>query len=346
MYQKIQCVGYELYTGPRFINRSRKDYPGILSEFDDIAQRLAWIGQVVDVAQKAVPGKNKTSDGTILRICMMPEFLMRGAMGAYDMRTIDAGIRQLQTLVGDARYADWLFVFGTLVGRSHPTEDGLDGGRIIDREGPVETYNICPVVRGGWNADGTDDPRARVAATSVVMKEHLSGIDFIRTTENDGAWARVDYLPPVRGGGAGRERQRWGDDGAANFTIQSVTFGLEICLDHAQGRLKDSPPRTGEPLVQVQLIPSCGMSIQTDAVVAMAGGWVFNVDGFLSRHTVLREIAVAPTLAAPDAVLKPPLAGRAIDLPDPPPGFDQLYADGPGRLTVYDPVDLPLAANA
>ncbi len=346
MYRQIHCIGYELYTGPQFINRAIKVYPGLMSEFDDLAGRLKWIAQVVDTAQKAFPGKGRSAEGEILRVCMMPEFLMRGSQGAYDLRTVDLGVRFLQDLVSDRRFADWLFVFGTLVGRSHPTMPS-PSGEIIDPDAPVEAYNLCPVIRGGWKVDGIDEATARVAATKVVLKEQLSNIDFIKITENAGTWARVGYLAPGGPAGPGRERQRRPDDGGAIFTIDGITFGLEICLDHDEGRLKDSPPQPGEPLIQVQLIPSCGMSIQPRSVVAIKDGLVFNVDGFLRHHTAVQMVATPSSFANPDAALRdPPGARRAIDLPPTPENFSEFYIGGPGQLWSYDPIDLPAAINA
>jgi len=78
------------------------------------------------------------------------------------------------------------------------------------------------------------------------------------------------------------EVNKSGIGGGSVFTLDDITFGLEVCLDHAQERLKDyydNHAVAGEPRVQVQMIPSCGMSIQNNSVCCVNNGLVFNVDG-------------------------------------------------------------------
>jgi len=87
------------------------------------------------------------------------------------------------------------------------------------------------------------------------------------------------------------EINKSGIGGGSVFTMDDITFGLEVCLDHQRislgkgkwtGRLKDyydNHAVAGEPKVQVQLIPSCGMSIKKDAICCVNDGLIFNVDG-------------------------------------------------------------------
>jgi hypothetical protein len=62
-----------------------------------------------------------------------------------------------------------------------------------------------------------------------------------------------------------------------------LDFGVEICLDHSDVRLRGSIDREPFPKptdsIRVHLIPSCGMSIARQSVAAGAGGFVFNCDG-------------------------------------------------------------------
>jgi hypothetical protein len=62
--------------------------------------------------------------------------------------------------------------------------------------------------------------------------------------------------------------------GGSIFRMGGVTFGLEVCLDHLNGRLNSA---TDKNLVQIQLIPSAGAFIEPTNVVA--GAVAFNVDG-------------------------------------------------------------------
>jgi hypothetical protein len=74
-------------------------------------------------------------------------------------------------------------------------------------------------------------------------------------------------------------RQNYGDEN----TPQYLDVGVEICLDHADGRLRKNidhepfpAPATG---FHLHLVPSCGMSILLTSVAADANGFVFNCDG-------------------------------------------------------------------
>ncbi|MFP8780122.1 hypothetical protein [Hydrogenophaga sp. RWCD_12] len=70
--------------------------------------------------------------------------------------------------------------------------------------------------------------------------------------------------------------------GPQNFP-QYVDFGVEVCLDHSDVRLRrniDNEPWP-QPVdaLHVQIIPSCGMQISAPSVAADAMGFVFNCDG-------------------------------------------------------------------
>jgi hypothetical protein len=73
------------------------------------------------------------------------------------------------------------------------------------------------------------------------------------------------------------------------FTIDDITFGLEVCLDHGYSRLGDFYDKgvaKGDPKVQILLIPSWGMSIGRGKVACVPNGVVFNVDGGRSDSVV------------------------------------------------------------
>lgn len=62
-----------------------------------------------------------------------------------------------------------------------------------------------------------------------------------------------------------------------------MDFGIEICLDHSDVRLRrnidNEPFPKPTDAVHVQLIPSCGMQISQPSVAVDANGFVFNCDG-------------------------------------------------------------------
>lgn len=74
-------------------------------------------------------------------------------------------------------------------------------------------------------------------------------------------------------------RQNFGDGDSQRF----VDYGVEICLDHDDARLRSNlawlPEKDPKGSVQVQLIPSYGSAIIPANVVAKVNGFVFNCDG-------------------------------------------------------------------
>ncbi|WP_164018518.1 hypothetical protein [Pyxidicoccus trucidator] len=186
-------------------------------------------------------------------------------------------------------------------------------GRPLTLLEPVatEVFNVA-LVQKGWHAPLLGDGSLREV---VTYKENISPIDFIRDANlafhaktgvnrkvkiddtddrpvlpTDGSSDLVGANPNVKrrpGSVVGSEINLSGAGGGSVFTMHGVTFGLEVCLDHAKDRLwnfyNGPNKRAGDPKVQVQLIPSWGMSIGgSDAgkeVSALPGGLIFNVDG-------------------------------------------------------------------
>lgn len=70
--------------------------------------------------------------------------------------------------------------------------------------------------------------------------------------------------------------------GATNFP-DYIDFGVEICLDHSDVRLRrnidNEPFPRSTDKVHIHIIPSCGMQMQIASVAADAEGFVFNCDG-------------------------------------------------------------------
>lgn len=66
----------------------------------------------------------------------------------------------------------------------------------------------------------------------------------------------------------------------------TINYGIEICLDHDDARLRKNMTRENLPaddaVLQIQLVPSSGSVIVQQCVVAGANGFVFNVDGWCS----------------------------------------------------------------
>ena len=165
----------------------------------------------------------------------------------------------------------------------------------------TEIFNVALVQKGGPAIE--EDTSSLKQA--IVYKENISPIDFLRPAGGAGNWhdssgaERVieihgehrRVLPTegsrdLLGAKAAQnesEINNSGIGGGSVFTIDGITFGLEICLDHAVNKLHDyynvGAVKSGDPKVQILLIPSWGMSIGGGKVEYVDKGLVFNVDG-------------------------------------------------------------------
>jgi len=167
----------------------------------------------------------------------------------------------------------------------------------------TEVFNLALVQRGG------PPPYGRALSEAIVYKEFVSHIDFLGANSQDidafhepsGSGRRVllageddrRMLPtegatdvlgaaPNKPGGRVSEVSKTGLGGGGVFVMDGITFGIEVCRDHAQNRLFDyyaKHARAGEPKVQISLIPSWGMKIEWGPICAVHKGLVFNVDG-------------------------------------------------------------------
>jgi hypothetical protein len=163
----------------------------------------------------------------------------------------------------------------------------------------TEVFNVVLVQKGG-DDDGIGNMREL-----LVYKEYVSPIDFMGPYESNG-WHMASGLGrvgaihgdltrailPTAGSrdllaalpNSGNEVNRSGLGGGSVFTVDGITFGLEVCLDHARNKLYDfyhgaTPPPPGTPRVQIHLIPSWGMSIEEGNRCGVTGARIFNVDG-------------------------------------------------------------------
>lgn len=190
----------------------------------------------------------------------------------------------------------------------------------VSFEEPVtaEVMNVA-MIQKGWPANY---PCKRELKRAVVYKEYVSAIDFLSTYfgkhsefhEITGLKRLIDIngktdvrvLPtsgsidvmgaspnPIGGTDSwtdpqgekhiiGSEINKSGEGGGSVITVDGITFGVEVCLDHAKNKLSkfyNGKAASGDPKVQVQLIPSWGMSIGGGDICTVDRGLIFNVDG-------------------------------------------------------------------
>ena len=339
-YPKVQFISWELCTAPVSVPAKPnipqlfQYYPGIclandnrmdvLSQCQDIEARLQFFQ--LALKQAAMAGNIDKSD-TTLKVFMAPEFLFRGAGGAYLHDLVNgwqssppdyfamslqgtkyAGawnglFGSLRNIAANDAYKNWIIVPGTTVSASFscaPKQKpkGQPEPAYIDFGQPAEIYNNCLILLGG---------SANANISHTTTKHYKSAIDFIsnyayvnqaflnQSTRplNDPRLAFLDELQ---------------SEGGAIFTLSGVndasdkpiTWGVEVCLDHAvSGGMRDpkSPGSFRNPFgvirafnnrVNIQLVPSGGMTLK-DASIWLTPvssntqfSYAFNCDGSLN----------------------------------------------------------------
>ena len=242
-YQNVQFIAYAIDTAPQENADGSETYLGLDGRpVQDIEARCTLMTRAILTAQAHLPQASPPEPaGTTLKVFLAPEFFFRGPTGAYQMDDVQRVIGTLQDFVADEQWADWAFGFGTIVGTSAPAPGSPP---VIDPDGIQEIYNFTLFQQGGVAAKGH-------AGARVVMKELMSGIDFIADEANPGGLllGQVEYLAAGAAGGPGRENQKVNYDGAGIFGLAGITWAIEICLDHRYTvqRLQRSPQRPGAP---------------------------------------------------------------------------------------------------
>lgn len=356
-YQNIRFIAYAVGTMPQKNGDGTKTYLGLPPDpadaphTADIDARCALMLRAIQTAAAQLPTQSPpAAAGTLLNVFMAPEFFFRGPLGAYSMDEVAMVTGQLQAMVKGPEWVDWLFVFGSILGYASQTRDTPPYD--IDPALPKEVYNFTLTQQGGLG----DTPGIGAHA---ILKELKSTADFISSSATPDALltGNVEYLG-AGNSGAGREQQQVAYDGAGIFTQAGITWGVEICLDHYSnlqntGRLQRSPQLPGEQQIQVQLVPSGGMSIHDPQTMAMPGGFVFNCDGYGNGSARLKQVtaAGAPAPALTDIAALGSYAVDGGDIavdtspPTPPVGIAQLYPSGAGNIVLFGPVAIPAAAT-
>lgn len=315
-YKKVQFISWEVHTGPFVVAHQPPEtgwYAGLLDPSPD--KRTDVLGQCWDIEARlaftrdAIVKAEAVSDRSTstLKVFMGPEFLFRGAGGAYLQDLITGWqsappefqlpepyrgrwpglFASLRSLVAQAAYEDWVFVFGSALGASFPARVAGKGRYVLDPRQVGEIYNMALFQRGG---------ASHAADTYVSRKHYISGIDFLQWngalrqhTPNSVRPLDPAALIPadVLGEPEGSAMFRIADINDGNG--KPIDFGIEICLDHLCsggagvnhfGRL-----RSAGQFVKIQLVPSGGMSLVPESIRLAPGGpatprsYAFNCDG-------------------------------------------------------------------
>lgn len=317
-----ECMGLHSFGKPEG-DENLQCYLGLEDSAMDIERRL---GIMVDAVDKAYNASNK--DETILKIFLAPEFFFRYKDGAYKFKAdgMPEGecedvchiLKGLDSIVAQAKYKDWLFLFGTIIAsEALPTSDPFD----------YQFFNFAPLYKGYDPATSNG-----VGKKFIVPKRYVSQIDFLTPLRDitmrqkrsstavlellDEADHRDDnvVINPHESGVKKYGSTKWLEykSGLTRyhgytmieygwFVMDGITFSIEICVDHLLHRAlmtfmadlvtgsKTRIPSSSEDRVvyvnipkeqaQIQLVSSGGMGINVDSIAVADGGYIFLQDG-------------------------------------------------------------------
>ncbi|WP_426258731.1 hypothetical protein [Sphingomonas sp. DC1600-2] len=317
-YSDIQFVSY--VTNTVRSDPGEDDFQNIALDGTslDVEARCALMARAMETAREALAATSSTCAGPVLKVFMAPECFFYSPRQAYRTDDVQRTIARLQAIAAGGEWSDWIFSFGTIVGTSAPTVNGAPGA----------FYNFALIQEGG--GAGAGPAGARILAKPLIRRTEADVGDHHAGGE------ATKGLPK-----GPREQQLSVYDGAGIFTMRGLTWAADVCQDASRGLVVRAPQLPGEPQVQIQLHPSAGSRVSPDGIVAVPGGFVFNVDG-AGQDTVLRQVGTPDPIApcvrvgVSDDVLA--LSAETI-------AVDRLYPQGPGEIVIFDPQPLPPATD-
>jgi hypothetical protein len=304
-YKEVVCFGYKTAL-PDYKVSSKVD------DREDMKQKCADMKKAIQSAYAFAGqggGKNsKNSKAGMLKVFVAPEFFFRGRNGAYDHAVV-AGVAEIKDdgraqaaqpglveimaeEIGQPQYKDWLFVLGTAVAATrysrpvckHPGCKGqvvYKKGLSLKAEHQAKTIPQCSLdpahtVGEAFAVAQVDNVGFifKEGECHTVTKELISGLDY----KDNKVGVDGEELEAVAEKHLNASKFQDERMGGCIFTIDGLTIGVELCLDHADSARNPNAGRLEHAgNIQLQLIPSYGMSIKK--LRTIKGGVVFNVDG-------------------------------------------------------------------
>lgn len=229
-------------------------YKGHKNTTEDVIDRLAIM---TDAVEKAYELSDKSND--TLKLFIAPEFFFRGRNGAYILHPTDDHkylfndddgtcraeicliLTALEQLVADARFEDWVFLFGTaILSEALPVEDTWD----------FLFYNFGMLYKG-YDPAKTKDPKGN---RFLIPKRYVSNLDFLTpqrqiegTRQIFQSSSPIDDLAVLNPHNLSHktyDRDIWhqykGELVTLGYTMieygwflmDGITMTVEICLDH------------------------------------------------------------------------------------------------------------------
>jgi hypothetical protein len=375
-YDHVSCIGYAVGTikfdttlfklhwdGKQFFREKIVEYSGDAAK--DKADYLAKCARMKDAIETAFllyqteHGSNSKYART-LKLFMAPEFFFRGFHGAYDISLVSEIFSDLRRFTANAKFKDWLFVFGTVIcasfddrmvcgscgesdvrqfqrtGLNRYACPGCPADSVTERRFGATIDNVALIQKGGES----DDKNAY-----VIAKEYVSHIDFRRvvTAEALKAGKKLVGLDNYA------QLKEWKDDRQIHLMGQEV-WALPVpgSRDLYGGGNSFKDERMGGSLftidgikfgmeicldharirlapgsdIQVQLVPSAGQNLNQFACVRF--GIAFNVDGAAGGSC---DVRVNTAGDAPDKSTTPAVKSQAVK--------------SGGQIMLYEPRPLP-----
>ena len=211
-----------------------------------------------------------------------------------------------------------------------------------DRLAGITVTNDCYIV-------GHDGTRIR---TLRVLKEFKSKEDFVLNSKGKDGKANgyLQTITKYKALPSTKRNEVKGNalDDYSIFCFGKVWIGVDICLDHSRQRLFKHLQKHTNNYVDLQIIPSCGMQVKANAVIARTGCHVFNCDGEYNlddgskngtfSHTTLQQVAtqISPTQGS-EATLYGPQNPWQVETMT---GNQNLYRFADYHLHIYAPVEV------
>lgn len=205
------------------------------------------------------------------RVCAEPMIIERNA----HVRRLAVDWKAAQGSFGPRKsYLQDLLNFAIADGHASPVVEVRDRALVVSNV-PLDTF------QAGTNGNNMTTEKYFVSNEDFILYEALGQPNVVTEQMvayqwidlSDGDLKQAPYDPYAI------FRQTYGADNVP----RSLDLGVEICLDHYDGRLRKNIDHEPFPLptdrLHVQLVPSCGMQIQLPSVAAGANGFVFNCDG-------------------------------------------------------------------
>ena len=312
-------------------------YIGMQDAAQDVQERLQIMRDAVERAYQTVTNADDDDDdddddssSETLKIFLAPEFYWRGIDGAYvfqeeapDDPNICGPVCQLlqglEGLVADARFQDWLFVFGTVIASEQISQDNDDYDYLF--------YNFAPMYKGYDPAKQSHTgkrfivPKRYVSSSDFLtpqrhlnastykellgqeLPEHDTTVrnphDFNQKRYDNAMW--LQYKDELNVLGYTMIEYDW-------FVMDGLSMTLEICFDHQMrtalnswmgdavtGRHTLIPSSSSDftnglthvPMpsyqAQISLVSSAGMTATPESMALTNGGIIFVQDGLTNE---------------------------------------------------------------